>query len=317
MGISLPGKAWGVVAVDVNHDGYVDLFVSNDTMPNFLWLNHEGKNFEEIGVEAAVAYSNDGVPRSGMGVDAADFDRDGREDLIVANIDTETASLYRNVSGEMFDDVNLRTGIASVTRMLSGWGLHFLDYDNDGWPDLVLSNGHPDDTADQRHNGITYRQPLLLLHNVAGKRLEDVRNLAGSAFEERYAARGLAIGDLNNDGYPDIVFTENGGAVHILMNTTHVNNWLGLQLHARIANPAATGAVLRWSIAGSIFSRGTTAGGSYLSSHDPREVLGAGPGQIDWVEVQWPQPSDRVDRVVHPVMNRYITISEGQSSMPQ
>jgi len=317
-GISLPGKAWGAVAADIDQDGYVDLFVSNDTMPNFLWRNREGKGFEEIGLQAGVAYSSDGIPRSGMGVDAADFDRDGREDLVVANIDAETTSLYRNAGDEVFDDVNMRTGVASVTRMLSGWGLHFLDYDNDGWPDLMLANGHPDDTADQRHNGITYQQPLLLLHNAAGKKLENVSHLAGNAFDQRYAARGLAVGDLNNDGYPDVVFTENGGPVHILMNSaTSRNHWLGLQLRAKRANPAATGAVIRWSIAGNVFSRQTTAGGSYLSSQDPRQILGAGAGQIEWVEVRWPRPSDRIDRIVHPAMNRYITIREGESSGSQ
>lgn len=312
-----PGKAWGVVATDINNDGFLDLFVSNDTTPNFLWVNHEGKKFEEVGVEAGVGYNNEGAPRSGMGVDAGDFDQDGRQDLIVANIDTQTTSLYHNVGGEMFDDVNFKTGVGQATRMLSGWGLRFFDYDNDGWPDLILSNGHPDDAVETRNAGIGYQQPILLLHNHDGLKMENVSAQAGPAFSKRYSSRGLAVGDLNNDGYPDVVFAENGGPVHLLMNTAASgNNWLGLVLRSKTANPESTGAILRWSAGGKIFSRLKTAGGSFLSSHDPREILGAGKNQIDWVEVRWPHPSQKVDRINKPEMNRYLTITEGQSAAP-
>ena len=310
------GKAWGAVAADINNDGYTDLFVSNDTMPNFLWANRRGKTFEQIGLEAGVAYSVDGLPRSGMGVDAGDFNHDGLEDLVVANIDLQTSSLYENRDHEIFDDVKDSLGLGPATMWLSGWGLRFLDYDNDGWSDLVLSNGHPDDFIGQETRGIKYRQPLLLLHNLGGTKLENVSGSAGPAFQRDYSARGLAVGDLNNDGYPDIVMTENGGPVHVLMNTAQAgNNWLGLTLVARTANPAAVGAILRWSIAGKVLTRQKTAGGSFLSSHDPREMIGAGKGRIDWVEVQWPRPSHHVDRILHPAMNRYLVITEGQQTM--
>ena len=314
MGLSQPGKAWGAVATDVNNDGYMDLFVSNDTVPDFLWLNQQGQKFTDIGLQSGVAYSNDGVPRSGMGVDAADFDRDGRQDLMVGNIDAETTSLYRNLGNELFDDMNRKTGVAPATLLLSTWGLQFLDYDNDGWLDMVLCNGYPDDTADDRNNGITYRQPILLLRNSGGKKMENVSAAAGPAFQKRYTARGLAVGDLNNDGYPDVVFTENGGAPHVLMNSSGGNNWLGLKLEAKIANPAAAGAVIRWHAGGETFSMSKTAGGSFLSSHDPRVILGTGKDHIDWIEVQWPQPSKRVDHIDNPGMNQYITVKEGQNS---
>ncbi len=146
--------------------------------------------------------------------------------------------------------------------------------------------------------------------------MENVSRAAGPAFGKKYSARGLAEGDLNNDGYPDVVFTENGGPVHVLMNTAQSgNNWLGVTLHAKTANPAATGAMIRWSVGGKIFSRQKIAGGSYLSSQDPREILGAGKNQIDWVEVQWPRPSQQVDRIIKPAMNRYMAISEGESPL--
>jgi hypothetical protein len=307
-----PGKAWGVVATDINGDGYMDLFVANDTMENYLWVNRGGDKFEEIGLEAGVGYSADGMSRAGMGVAAADFDRDGREDLIVANIDAQTTSLYRNLGKEMFEDLNLRTGLATLTRMYSGWGLGFLDYDDDGWPDLILSNGHPDDLVEQRSRGVTYREPILLLRNRGGEKLENVSDSAGEAFHKDYAARGLAIGDLNNDGYADVVFTENGGPPHVLMNNAAAkNHWLGLQLASKTTNPAAAGAIIRWSAGGKVYSRLKNAGGSFLSSNDPREIIGAGKEKMDWVEVQWPAPSHRVDRINAPQMDRYLTIVEG------
>ena len=251
---SQPGKALGAVAADINNDGYTDLFVSNDTLPNFLWANRRGKTFEQIGLEAGVAYSVDGLPRSGMGVDAGDFNHDGLEDLVVANIDLQTSSLYENHGHEIFDDVKDSIGLGPATMWLSGWGLRFLDYDNDGWLDLVLSNGHPDDFIGEQTGGIKYRQPLLLLHNIGGTRLENVSDSAGP-FQRDYSARGLAVGDLNNDGYPDIVVTENGGPVHVLMNTAQSgNNWLGLTLVAKTANPAAVGTILRWSIGGKVLT---------------------------------------------------------------
>ena len=310
---SRPGKAWGTVATDINGDGFMDLFVANDTMANFLWMNRGGTKFEESGLAAGVGYSADGMPRSGMGVDAGDIDGDGIPELVVANIDSESTSLYKNIGSEIFQELNLQTGLAQATRMLSGWGLRLFDYDNDGWLDFIQSNGYPDDLVEERNRGVTYREPLLLFHNVNGTKLQNVSDIAGPVFQKSYSARGLTVGDLNNDGYPDVVFTENGGPPHVLMNTAASgNNWLGLDLKPIKSNPAAAGAVIRWSINGRTHSRLKNAGGSFLSSQDPREILGAGKSQVDWVEVQWPAPSHATDRIEKPAMNHYLRIVEGE-----
>ncbi|HYG78744.1 MAG TPA: VCBS repeat-containing protein, partial [Pyrinomonadaceae bacterium] len=162
-----PGKSFGAVATDVNNDGLSDLFVANDTMPNFLFVNRGNGKFEEVGLAAGVAYSDAGAPRSGMGVDAGDYDGDGWQDLFVANIDQELFSLYHNQKDLTFID---KPGeIAQATRLLSGWGLKFFDYDNDGDPDLILANGHPDDMVELQSLKVKYKEPMLMFENVNGK----------------------------------------------------------------------------------------------------------------------------------------------------
>ncbi len=310
------GKAFGVVATDVNNDGYMDLFEVSDTVANFLFMNRGGKKFEEIGLAAGVGYSEDGMPRSGMGVDAADFDEDGWQDLFVANVDQETYSIYHNNGDETFNDLSKNTGIADATRLLSGWGLRFFDYDNDGLTDLILANGHPDDLVDRRMRGVTYEEPLLLFHNEGLGKMTNVSQVSGDVFQGKYAARGLAVGDLNNDGYPDVVVGINGGAPLILYNDAGSHNhWLGLRLVGTTANRDAVGAIIKWSVAGRIHSRLKDAGGSFLSSHDPREVIGIGSAsRVDWVEIHWPKPSNRVDRFTDLPVDRYSTVVEGQGT---
>ena len=309
-----PGKGFGVVATDINNDGYLDLFQANDTLPNFLFINREGKRFEEAGLSAGVGYSEDGLARSGMGVDAADFDSDGRQDLFVANVDQETFAIYHNNGDETFTDLSRSYGIAVPTRQLSGWGLRFFDYDNDGAVDLILANGHPDDLVDKRMGGVTYLEPLLLFHNDGHGKMSDVSASSGAVFGGKYAARGLAVGDLNNDGYLDVVVGINGGPPLVLYNNAESrNHWIGLKLIGTHANRAAVGASVRWSVDGVVHSRLKTAGGSFLSSHDPREVLGLGAaGKVDWVEIQWPKPSTQVDRLSNVPVDKYLTVVEGK-----
>ncbi len=310
------GKALGVVATDVDKDGALDLFVANDTVQNFLFMNRGAGRWEEIGLASEVGFSANGQPRSGMGVDAADFDQDGWQDLFVANVDQEMFSLYKNRGNESFQDVAHANGVAQSTRLMSGWGLKFFDYDNDGRLDLLLSNGHPDDMIEHYSTQVTYKEPLLLFHND-GSRLTDVSATGGPVFKERFSARGLAVGDLDNDGRLDVLINNNGGAPLLLQNRAgQDHHWVGLVLQGTTCNRDAIGARISWSAGGRITRRLKTGGGSYLSAHDPRDVLGLGPATtVDWVEIAWPAPSKRVDRLTSLKIDTYHRVVEGQSAV--
>ena len=303
-----PGKSFGAVATDVNNDGLIDLFVANDTMPNFLFVNKGGGKFEEIGLAAGVAYGEAGRPRSGMGVDAADYDGDGWQDLFVANIDHEFFSLYHNDKELIFTD---QPGeIAPATQLLSGWGLKFFDYDNDGDPDLFLVNGHPDDMIESRIPRVRHKEPLLLFENT-GRGFKDVSAKSGAVFGKMFSGRGMAVGDFDNDGDADVLTSNNGEPPLLLRNQGgNKNNWVGLNLVATKSNSAAVGAVITWQAGAVRRTRLRTGGGSYLSSHDPREILGVGAAaKVDSIEIRW--PSGTTDRLTNVPLNKYIKVVEG------
>ncbi len=307
------GKAWGVVACDINNDGWMDLFVANDTVANFLFVNRGNGKFEEIGLQANVGYSAEGRPRSGMGVDSADYDQDGWMDLFVTNVDREMYSLYHNNRDETFDDMAVPYGIGKVTRLMSGWGVKFFDYDNDGTPDLFLANGHPDDKIEAHSSEVKYREPLLLFRGT-DQGLENVTGSSGPLFSKPYAARGMAIGDFNNDGAVDVLIAINDGPPLLLKNQVgQRNHWLGVKLVAKRANPDAVGALITWQAGDLKRSHFKTGAGSYLASHDPRVVLGMGQyTQMNWVEIRWPMPSGQAERFTNLPVDHYITLVEGQ-----
>lgn len=289
-----PGKAFGAVAIDIDADGKLDLFVANDSVPNFLFHNRGDGTFEEIGLSAGVAYSADGVARSGMGVDAADYDGDGRPDLFVANFNRERFSIYRNLGGT-FEDTAGVTGIGAATYMYSGWGVRFLDFDNDGDLDLILANGHPDDLIETVQSSLRWKEPLLLLENRQGK-FVNLGAAAGEAFTQAFTARGLAVVDLDNDGWPDVVVGNNGDAPVILHNRGGKNRWIGLE-------GVQPGSTVRWPGG----SRFIAAGGSYLSSQDPRVLIGLGPRmKVPWIEVQ--APGGRARRMENLTSGRYYRV---------
>jgi hypothetical protein len=312
------GKGLGVVATDINNDGRTDLFVANDTVQNFLFVNRgpgpNGRwNWDEIALQAGVGFSESGRPRSGMGVDAADLTGTGWQDLFVANVDHEMYSVYQNNHDETFRDAATMHGVARSTRLLSGWGLKYFDYDNDGAIDLFLANGHPDDMIDSYSMQVKYKEPLLLFHQGDDHKLHDVSDQGGPVFQQYFPARGLAIGDFDNDGAIDVLIGNNGGAPLLLKNTAAKgSNWLGLKLEGTRCNRDGIGAKIYWTAAGKKHFRLKNNGGSFLSSHDPREVLGAGSAnKIDELEIHWPAPSKRIDMFAQVPINRYVRVVEG------
>lgn len=307
------GKVWGVVATDINNDGMMDLFVANDTVQNFLFANRGKGKFEEIGEPAGIAYSAEGRTRSGMGLDSADYDQDGFMDLFVANLDREMYSLYRNNHDSTFDDEAGATGIATATRLMSGWGLKFFDFDNDGDLDLFLANGNPDDLIEQIHSQVKYEEPPLLFHG-SGKTFQNISQQSGPIFSQPLSARGMAIGDFNNDGAVDVLISVNNGAPVLLRNNAGTqNHWLGIKLIGRKSNIDAVGARITYQAQDLKRSRMKVGGGSYLSDHDPRIVLGIGKRtKIDWLEIKWPLPSGAIERFTDLPVDRYVIIVEGQ-----
>jgi len=206
----------------------------------------------------------------------------------------------------------LPTGIAKATRFLSGWGLKFFDYDNDGNLDLLLANGNPDDMISLLHGEVTYEEPLLLFHN-SGKSFDNVSAQSGPVFAKPLSARGMAIGDFDNNGAVDVLVAINDGTPVLLRNTAaSQNHWLGINLVGKKSNPDAIGARITYQSGDLKRHRMKVGGGSFLSSHDPRMVLGMGKNtKIDWLEIQWPQPSGKVERLTDLPIDRYITILEG------
>ncbi len=307
------GKALGVVATDINNDGLMDLFVANDTVQNFLFVNRGKTKWEEIGLPSEVGFSSEGRARSGMGVDSGDFNGDGWQDLFVANVDQEMFSLYANNKDETFSDLAHENGIAQATRLLSGWGLKFMDFDMDGHLDLFVANGHPDDMIERYSTAVKYKEPMLLFRND-GKRLQNISGSAGPIFSQSFPARGLAVGDFDNNGRLDVLVGNNGGSPVLLYNNAgKENHWIGLHLQGVSCNRDAVGACITWSIGGVKRSRLKTSGGSYLSYHDPREVLGLGSAtRVDWLEIRWPQPSGKTERFTEPPVDRFLRIIEGR-----
>jgi hypothetical protein len=308
------GKSLGVVATDINNDGRLDLFVANDTVADFLFANRGNGRFEEIAEPAGVAYSAEGRPRGGMGVDSADYNQDGWMDLFVTNLDREMFSMYQNHRDETFEDDAPGNAIGAATRLMSGWGLKFFDYDNDGNLDLFLVDGEPDDLVALADPRVSYREPLMLFRNT-GTAFKNISSEAGPIFTRPMAARGLALGDFDNDGAVDVLISNNNEPPLLLRNTTGgQNHWLGLKLVGKKANIDAIGARVSYQAGDMKRSHMKVGGGSYLSSHDPRMVLGIGKRtKIDWLEVTWPQPSGLTQRFTGLPIDRYVTLREGQS----
>ena len=288
-GFAKPGKGLGIALADFNGDGEIDIFIANDSIPEFLYQNKGDGTFEEVGLFAGVGVDGDGHAYAGMGVDFADYNNDGFPDLAISNLAYQKYALYQNNGDGTFGYTTDSAGIGPMTFLHSGWGLRFLDYDNDGWKDLLIAQAHVMDTIALTYPQLHYREPMLLARNT-GHGFIDVSSGSGAALQEPWASRGMAIGDLDNDGRLDAVVTENGGPVHILHNETDTqNHWLTLNLVGRRSNRDAIGARVKlMSTQGEQYATVTTCG-SYLSSGDKRVHFGLGAqSTVKQIAIRWP-----------------------------
>jgi hypothetical protein len=289
IGLSKPGKGLGIAIADYDRDGHIDLFVANDSMVEFLYHNKGDGTFEEVGLLSQVAVDGDGRTYAGMGVDFADYNNDGWPDLVITDLANQRYALYQNNGDSTFNYASFNTGVARSTMLHSGWGVRFLDYDNDGWKDLLVAQGHDLDTVELNYPNLHYHEPMLLLRNT-GKDFVDVSAESGAIFHQSWLGRGMAIGDIDNDGRLDAVVTTNDGPAYILHNETPTqNHWLSLKLVGHRSNRDAIGAAVKLVAAkGPQFATVSTAA-SYLSSSDKRLHFGLGTESVaQTIEIRWP-----------------------------
>ena len=302
------GRALGVAVGDYDGDGWLDVYVANDAVPGFLFRNDRGRSFAETGVAAGVAVNGNGRAVAGMGVDFGDYDNDGRPDLFVTALSNETYPLYRNEGRGLFSFATTEAGIANASMPYAGWGVRWIDLDNDEWKDLFVAQGHVLDTIELTSEHLKYLQPPLVLRNVAGRFVPSPETTPPSSM---WAGRGAAFGDLDNDGDIDVVVATCGGRPHVLRNDGgNRRNWLSLSIVGGPSNRDAIGAeVTVTSNSGAKQYFWVTNGSSYLSASDKRIHVGLGTDRIARsVQVRWPSGTVRTLRDVP--ANSSMTIRE-------
>jgi hypothetical protein len=294
-GIDAPGgKALGVVALDLDDDGLVDIFVANDTVPNFLFRNLGNGRFESLGPMSGAAVNLAGTPQAYMGVDADDLNGDGRPDIFATAFARETNTLFRNEGKCQFLDVTHSTGLGPPSWHPLGFGTCFLDVDRDGSLDIVVANGHVDPNVDEDGDpNNTFRQRAQLFLNDGRGRFREITRVAGAYFQEKHVGRGVAAADYDNDGHMDLAFSNSGEDIVLLHNeSTTPHHWLRLELRGTKSNRDAVGARVTVYVGARKLVRHRKGGGSYLSASDPRLLIGLGAAKIaDRVEVRWPSGS--------------------------
>jgi hypothetical protein len=289
IGLNKPGKGLGIALADYDGDGRVDLAVANDSMFEFLYHNKGEGTFEEVGLNAGVAADGDGHTYAGMGIDFSDYNNDGLPDILITDLAGQVYALYKNNGDGTFTYASYATTLSRWSRPHSGWGTRLLDYDNDGWKDLLIAQGHDLDTVELTTPSVHYREPMLLLRNTR-QGFVDVSAESGDVFKQSWVGRGMAVGDIDNDGRLDAVVTTNDGPAYVLHNDTVTqNHWLTLKLVGHRSNRDAIGALVKITTSkGSQYATVSTAG-SYLSSSDKRVHFGLGADPIaQSIEIRWP-----------------------------
>jgi hypothetical protein len=305
-------KNLGVAVLDFNGDGWPDLLLANDTQPNKLYKNNGNGTFTESAVTAGIAFSEDGVARAGMGVDAADYDRSGRPGIIISNFSNQMMSLYHNEGHGLFVDEAQRSAVGQRSLLSLGFGCFFFDYDLDGWLDIFVANGHIESDIEKIQTRIKYRQPPHLFRNLGAGKFEEVTASVGEALKLPRVARGAAYADIDNDGDLDLLITTNGGPAVLFRNDlANRNHALRVKLQGTSSNRDGIGAVVRVEHAGQHQWQMLRSGSSYLSQSELVLTFGLG-ADADAVSVQVEWPSGQVDKLAAVAVDQTVTIQEGK-----
>ena len=312
-------KTMGIAVLDYDNDGWPDLLFSNDTQPNKLYRNSGNGTFSEKGVIAGIAFSEDGVARAGMGVDAADYDHSGHPSVMITNFSNQMVSLYHNEGKGLFVDEAPQSAIGRATLLTLGFGCFFFDYDLDGWPDIFIANGHIDPEIQKVQANVKYAMPPHLFRNLGKGKFEEVTSTMGSAFIAPRVGRGAAYADINNDGRLDLLLATNGGPVYLFRNEAQAgvaaNRSLRLKLVGTKSNKDGIGAVARVTSGGDTQTQMLRSGSSYLSSSELILTFGLGQrDKADSIEIRW--PSGQVDRLSNVAAGQTVTVTEGKAQTP-
>jgi enediyne biosynthesis protein E4 len=304
-------KSLGITVLDYNDDGWPDVLIANDTQPNKLYVNRGDGTFEEKGVPAGIAFSEDGVARAGMGVDAGDYDRSGRPSIIITNFANQMISLYHNEGNGLFVDAAPASEVGRASLVTLGFGCFFFDYDNDGWPDIFVVDGHIEDGIERVQKRVKYAEPPHLFRNIGGGKFQETTETAGAAFASPKVARGAAYGDIDNDGFPDVLVTTNGGRVYLFHNEGGSNRSLRIKLRGVKSNRDGIGTVVRVNSGKDQQWQMLRSGSSYLSQSELTLTFGLqSSAKADTVEVRW--PSGQVDKLANVAASQTVTIEEGK-----
>jgi enediyne biosynthesis protein E4 len=312
-----PGNGLGIVTFDYDNDGWQDIFIANDSMANFLFHNNRDGTFREVGYMAGTAVSIDGRTEAGMGVDAGDTTGSGWLDLMVTHLDFEQARLYRNLKDGNFEDNTYQAKLGFATFHLSGFGVRFMDYDNDGARDIFMANGHILDNIQLIHADVRYAEPKLMYRNTGQGKFENVSTQLGPDFELPRVSRGAAVGDYDNDGDLDILVNNNGEPPQLLRNDGgNAGHWLEIFLVGTKSNRDGVGARVKVSAGDLVLYDQRKGGMSFQSAQDPRLHFGLGKREtIDSVEIQW--PSGLTTKLTGIQCDQIITVKEGTGQIPR
>ena len=304
-------KSLGVTILDYNADGWPDILIANDTQPNKLYLNKKDGTFEERGVPSGIAFSEDGVARAGMGADAADYDRSGHPSVIISNFANQMVSLYHNEGNGLFVDEAPQSEVGRATLVTLGFGCFFFDYDNDGWPDIFVADGHIEDQIERVQKRVSYAEPSHLFRNLGGGKFQEVTAQMGQAFAAPRVARGAAYADIDNDGFLDVLVTTNAGPAFLFHNDGGSNHSLRLKLVGTKSNRDGIGAVVRVTSGSDKQWKMLRSGSSYLSQSELVLTFGLGAQtKADTIEIQW--PSGQVDKLSNIAAGQTVTIQEAK-----